>query len=215
MKSSWDRLPDGHELDPDTGHGRGPFGELAEGGVGGFVEDDEESRVEWVTEPDGSLEGLVDEVADEPAEDGCEAVLVFEGGTDVEGVLPGKEPIEVDVVVGGEGGHAGIGPRPDGGAGGGVDRGAGAGVHFPDAPQPGVNLAGWTRDRRVAAVGKRPDERGDGAAGLVSGAVLAEDPVDDVSDRPSFGVGGEPEEPGEEDLRLVEPVGAVVVLASG
>jgi hypothetical protein len=64
-------------------------------------------------------------------------------------------------------------------------------------------------------VAEGADERGDGPARLVGGAVLAEDPVDDVGDGATVGVGGEPEEGGEEDLGLVEPVGAVVVFSPG
>jgi hypothetical protein len=85
----------------------------------------------------------------------------------------------------------------------------------PTAPaarcEPGVQ----DRRRQGRRCRRGPYQGRDGAAGLFSGSVLAEDPVDHVGDGAAVTVGGEPQEGGEEDLGLVEPVGAVVVLASG
>jgi hypothetical protein len=92
-------LPDGDELDADAGNGRRPLGQLPQWRVGGLVKHEEQSRAESIPRSARSIERLVHEIGDEPAQHWRETVLIGERRGEVERIGAVEEPVEVDVAV--------------------------------------------------------------------------------------------------------------------
>ena len=78
------------------------MGEGVEAAVGGFVHDEQDGGVERLVGGDVPVEGLFDEVDEQPGEDGGESLLVGEWSAEVEGVgavVIGNVEIDLAVVV--------------------------------------------------------------------------------------------------------------------
>jgi hypothetical protein len=89
-------LPDGDEQDADAGEGGCVLGQRPEGGVAGFVDDDQQGRLERLAGGGDVAVGVADEVVEQAAEGGGEAALVSDGGAEVERVRVRSQPVEVD-----------------------------------------------------------------------------------------------------------------------
>ena len=109
----------------------------------------------------------------------------------------------------GAGGDVGVGPRPNGVAGGGVDAGGGAGIGAPLAVEPALDLLGGQGHAGVSVVGEESDERGEGAGPVVAWAVEVEYPLDDAAHRLALGVGRGPQHGGDQLFGLAPPEAVV------
>jgi hypothetical protein len=97
-------LPDGDEQDADAGEGGCVLGQRPQGGVAGFVDDDQQGRVERPAGGGDVAVGVADEIVEQAAEGGGEAALVLDGGAEVERVRVRSQPVEVDAGAAGGGG---------------------------------------------------------------------------------------------------------------
>ena len=174
-----ERLPDRDEQHAETGERRRILRKRPQRRVAGFVDDDQERRVERAVGPCDLQVDLPDDVVEQATEGRRQALLILDRRAEVDGPLALEEPVEVHADALGRGGDAGISPWPHDTLRRRVDRRSGPLLHAPDAQERPRRLRCAVPDVFVVVTDEFVDEGLHLALARLARAVLDHDPFAD------------------------------------